>query len=645
MIFLFFGIIFTMISCANPPVISIPEQNKKIEQSTKGIGEYPINTGALAGFFNPQGTWKPIDSNPELKIQVTYQKAQTNPDVKQITSTDDKLPKDFSLVKPTSNIDIFYIPQKSLARIDLKTLKFKQGLTSMTLKQVGKSFFGDFSEKEDSTMKLQDVTYGCHFVGVHSVKVEFTSSDKAFFTLGYQGDFQSTPEGPSCEMYFKKVQQVAGEGGDIGPFQSFFALMWIDPALIENLKSIQFSHTVDWTRSDVKTLALPACADIQTKNLTVSPIDFPYFKGIVPLGSMEGLGHLLPTDHLYFYHNEVPGAILRSPMSGRITKIILSGPIPNVDGQPKKNPDGSYAFALRDYKLNVQSCQEITLSLAHVHSLATEKSAFKNFEPSDFSSKECDAPYFSGGSFYVQCHKDVNISVKAGDTLGSMTPKGSAIALDVGLFDQTKENNFVNKNHHSGDALHAFCMIDYYTPGKTKNLLLERLGDYTQETLRTIEPRCGTLDIDTHMQGFWFWAKSSDADIKEDQLHLALASHAVDPNIQVLSVGIKGPVIAAEESNPKIVSQGQWGFFENTDSTLGNAFNPLFAKTNPDVIYCFEAHPVGGKHTVMDDKTTLTFLAKFTGIGSNAILTLGTRMQKCADAPLDMPQNSVIYKR
>lgn len=313
--------------------------------------------------------------------------------------------------------------------------------------------------------------------------------------------------------------------------------------------------------------ASPSCTSAQL--LTVSPLAYGNIYEISPLGNLNPTGHVFPTDHMYFYtstftNNGTTPAAVVSPGAVTVTAVVV---------QRRLSPPPAYS----DYSVTFFPCADVAMIFGHVTSLSDGFQArVGNIDGS------CNPPYTTGGITVQQCYKNTNITLAAGDAIGTAGGPSTG-GLDFGAYDRrTRALAFVNGSRWSGGSgefgqPHTACPLDYFTP-QVRDALRAKLGRGGQP--RTIEPRCGEImqDVASSVQGRWFY----DASEHEDA-HLALVHDNVDPTTGVFSVGSSVPSLPS-------------GTYSFAPSTTGKRNLDFRLANTVGMIYCYEITFPSGRH-------------------------------------------------
>ncbi len=277
--------------------------------------------------------------------------------------------------------------------------------------------------------------------------------------------------------------------------------------------------------------------DVQ--KFTVSPVEISYLDHIIPLGNLNPPEHTLPTEHTY-WHLTKSDVELLAPGDIRIVRLTS-----NTDTDTGET----------DYGMHFALCEDVFGYFLHVKTLIPELQNILDKEG-------CDN--FQEYSHYQYCSKSVDLQVPARTKLGTVGNQQQT-NFDFGLYDESRELEYANKDRYEGRSRYIACPLDYYEEG-LKNQLYKKLD-------RT-DGSCGTpmQDIAGTLQGNWFYV--------EDGFYphgwtkqLAFVPDNMDPSKNVLSLG--GPI------KPPIRS-------EFTPITSG-VFNRQFSDVTPDeTIYCYE---------------------------------------------------------
>jgi hypothetical protein len=315
---------------------------------------------------------------------------------------------------------------------------------------------------------------------------------------------------------------------------------------------------------------------------TVSPVSLEDLDAIVTLGNLNPPSHTFPTDHIYFYVTraswDAPAADrvdFFAPGDGVVTGLIAS-----------EHPDRGFA----DYDVFLRPCESLYAVFMHVTSL--DEAVFG--DTSDFSGWDLTNEYETGGEHYRLWRKDVSITVRAGDRLGTAGGiEGGSWALDFGLYDtRVTATNVADPDRwrEGQEYFHVVCPLAYYEPGPLLDALIARVDRVSPPGE---EYPWGTIyyDVPGTAQGLWFPAGTEG--VGHEDANLALVYSNLDPSIAVFSVGTSVPGLPS----------GVYGFTPATDGQL----NSPFADITPDgQVYGYRVDGYDGTIIVaMPDEMTL----------------------------------------
>lgn len=301
---------------------------------------------------------------------------------------------------------------------------------------------------------------------------------------------------------------------------------------------------------------MPSCGN-DTEFFSYSPVNLSNLSNIAPLGSPNPPGHTFPSDHLGFY-------IERSWLIGmHEVEIVSPGDIwiTRIAGTEYLSEDPQRT----DHSIDFQPCEELHGWFGHLLTLS-DKLEQEYTEPYDWCTE-----YSTGGNDYNLCVKTVDVSVSAGEVIGTAGSTEQDYAIDVGAYDmRTDALGYANPDRMSNESLHRVCAIDYYY-NDTRELLEAELGAFG--ITRSFEPICGEVEQDEPgtAQGIWF-VEDTVGTTTEDA-HLSLIHDNIDPTSAVFSVG----------TSMENLSYGLY-YFKPADSGL---VNRDFSDVTPGEIYCY----------------------------------------------------------
>lgn len=300
---------------------------------------------------------------------------------------------------------------------------------------------------------------------------------------------------------------------------------------------------------------LPACGAATL--FTVSPIADANIREVAPLGNLNPSGHVFPTDHIYLYP---PG----NASGTNLVPVVSPGTIRigSVNVQKRMTPG---AAEFDDYGMTFYLCATQEFYFGHLSSLSADLQARVGTLGGG-----CNAPYQTGNSTFQQCYKSVNITLNAGDAIGTAGGPQEG-ALDLGAIDHAQAPlAYVDAGRQTGaGGLYTACPLDYFAPA-AQSALLARVA--VNGTPRTTPPICGTVmqDVANTAQGRWFF----DATAQEDH-HLALVHASVNPAIGAFSIGTSIPGVS-----PTVLS-----FSPAQSGRVNLDFDRVTADGN---IYCYQ---------------------------------------------------------
>lgn len=277
-------------------------------------------------------------------------------------------------------------------------------------------------------------------------------------------------------------------------------------------------------------------------------------RGWVPLGTLNPLSHLFPTDHQYIY------------VVNPATPVVASGPIVIT-----KVVQASYsATGTTDYRIQFYRCNEVKGEFQHLVSVSAGiLASFNGF------TQNCQT-YSAGTGTLTSCESPAfEFSLNTGDPVGSAT-----FAYDFSLWDiRNPAQTYANPSRFTAscdlfDRFHFAPASNYFSSNLTTTIN-SKLGSYDGLTQRTIAPLGGRIDVDVTgtAQGYWFnilqLASSAEGP------HLALSFDVVDPNQQTISMG---------SSQPNLFPSGAYKFTPTTSGTV----NRNFSQVLPGIINCYE---------------------------------------------------------
>ncbi|MFM8508408.1 MAG: hypothetical protein ACKOBR_12105 [Actinomycetota bacterium] len=307
---------------------------------------------------------------------------------------------------------------------------------------------------------------------------------------------------------------------------------------------------------------------------------FPLNEGdhgfITPLGFLMPPAHVFPTMHMYVQVNGTEYQSNGDVVLGNSKPLIAPADMTVVEIRAFETitPDGGWT----EYDISFGICRDVIGRFGHVGSLTGALLAAVSAAPSN-----CYPEQRLPGSWtdrrYRLCPYELNIQVRAGDVIGSVGDRNGN--LDFRLNDFRKpELQFANQQRWSPLEQHTACFLDYY-PADMKARYYEILGVQLQNfTLqRTQDPRCGevAVDIPGTAKGAWFFQLSGP--MQSEGPHLAFANDAVDPSIQMISMG--------ESAMGVGVPPGRYTFTPTDDGLVNREFSQVTSDGN---VYCYDTN-------------------------------------------------------
>lgn len=309
--------------------------------------------------------------------------------------------------------------------------------------------------------------------------------------------------------------------------------------------------------------SLPTCGD-KKDFFSVLPIKSTDFGALIPLGNLNPTGHVFPTDHIYLFTKNPTQDGQTSPANAK--PVYSPGSVFITTISSSENMSTGKA----DYAVELQPCEELKVKFGHMGSVTEnlKKTAKETGE------NKCDE-YETGGSKFRNCsYFGLKISVTPGEELGTAFD-GQSGGFDIWTTDYRQEKlKFANPAKWRTDSFYNACPANYYIEA-LKNELMLRFGDFN-ENKRTIEPICGTIEVDVlgTAKGHWF-APGQDQNTQEDK-NLALVNSNTNPLKQAFSMGNSG--------ESKGFKSGVYFFLPKS---TGNV-NLDFALTKPGNTYCYD---------------------------------------------------------
>ena len=313
------------------------------------------------------------------------------------------------------------------------------------------------------------------------------------------------------------------------------------------------------------------CGDNQ-EIFTVLPLQMGDFNRIVPLGNPAPAAHTLPTIHHYM---DIRKTDPNDPTS-------LPVEVPVVSPADITIVEMTFVEELNredfdDYSLIFQPCSEFKAYLDHLLTVAPSIKEAYEAAPVSFC-RDYTLYYEERTLDWRFCKKNVNIKIKAGESLGTTGGGQGQNALDFAAFDFRLEPSvYANPDRWEiiGDTAYAVCPLDYF-PAELKEQLEGRLGPRHDALLRTVEPICGEVaqDIPGTAQGIWI-EPGLETHFDESQA-IALIHDNFEPSKAVFSIGLT--------MEDKGLPHGAYYFNPISSGLVNRDFGDIV----PGETYCFD---------------------------------------------------------
>ena len=321
---------------------------------------------------------------------------------------------------------------------------------------------------------------------------------------------------------------------------------------------------------------------------TVSPMALVDIKGIVPLGNLNPPGHTQPVEHMYL-----------------LTKLIKD---PGEVGQPTEPVD---AFApgdikvttisqlefldkgYSDYSIGFTSCEGLSGSFIHLSALSLVLQDALDDQKANDDVCETNKP---GNETIKQCWYDTNLTLKAGEKIGTVGGKSGSFGLDFSLNDNNQPPGYIaNPERFRNLSAYNACGIDYFTAALTEQFY-DKLG--AEDGHKTADTTCGTAlqDLKGTAQGAWF-KQGSPAKPQNENDSIALVHDNIDPTKPVFSISFPLESIG--------IKGGTYSFRSKSSGLIDRDFADITPDGN---VYCFNAQGNSGPTVLLLallDETTL----------------------------------------
>lgn len=266
-----------------------------------------------------------------------------------------------------------------------------------------------------------------------------------------------------------------------------------------------------------------------------------------------------------------------------------------------------------EYSLGFTVCGKLMLTFGHVGPVSEKIQAALTAA----AQPRCN-DYTTGPDSVHACLYVIRLDVAAGEQIALSS--GRAAGIDLGAFDDSKQQAFIHPERYHGEMRFNLCPLDLFEP-PMRTQLMAKVADFNGKP-KTKEPICGSVnqDVAGTTQGNWF------KDVKElniEDNNLALVHDVFDPAKPVFSIGNSLTGLAS----------GTYNFALKQSGTINRDFNMI----KPDgQVYCFEELTKGNARAniiillTLDNAETLRIEAR--------------RSTSCAGT-LTLSESAVIYYR
>jgi hypothetical protein len=290
--------------------------------------------------------------------------------------------------------------------------------------------------------------------------------------------------------------------------------------------------------------ALAACG---SKPLTTLPADLSQLEHIAPLGGVNTPDHTLPTDHMYmmYPYGDTSQKEVYAPADVIVTAVSFG----TETGPNLIKPTS-------DYTISFYPCRELKLIYGHIDTL---DGRLKAAIGSAFDKGIGCTSSTQGTSKITHCAKDVDITIPAGELLGS-TDGWDLWATYDGRVDPHVTSPAY---YHNVDAV---CPLDYFTDSLQAQLY--------SLVKRPAKPVCGEAyqDKANSLQGGWFAHKDPTKAKTDWSSHFSLTHHSQEPDVGMVAVA------------GTIADHFMYRFTPRSSGTI----NREPAQTTKGTLYCYQ---------------------------------------------------------
>jgi len=289
---------------------------------------------------------------------------------------------------------------------------------------------------------------------------------------------------------------------------------------------------------------VPACTGQQ---YTTSPIGFDVLNDIVPLGSLNPPGHVLPTEHMYWHTIEFPSE-QREP-------FYAPGDIWITLVRSEKSLDTNLPVLGDEYELHFSLCEDVHGYLYGINELE-----------SFILDVVADMPCLDNWVGNI-CAREAQLFVKSGTLIGHKKGIGT-LGIDFGTYDERQSPPYANLDRYRYKSRYMACPLDYFSDN-LRPLLNDKLLTY-------VNGNCGKVsyDIPGTLEGSWYHESVPLTEQGNYTQQLAFAHSADNPTTAVISVG------------GTFSKSATWLISEKTSGTINRPSKDVTPNGN---VYCYYA--------------------------------------------------------
>ena len=289
------------------------------------------------------------------------------------------------------------------------------------------------------------------------------------------------------------------------------------------------------------------------------PVPVSAILAATPIGNMGPPVHTIPTDHVGFYITGT-GVPLSAPGALRVTTV-----------RKTRYLTSPFRAGQSDYAIYATVCRDVTINLGHITTVVSKIESQTGTNCQTYSTVD---------ETVEACLNDhADISFTAGEAIGTVGGP-TAGAFDMGVYDSSHSNGFVNAFRFSSMTNTAICPYDPFAPA-LRNQIDAVIGEPGRFASGE-SPRCGTMAVDVAGTARGVWVLQSDpVNQSGNETNFAvLAPHPLFPQSgQTFSIGL--PSLNVSASSPLLK-------FPVVDS--GRVNRPFRDVTSDGLIYCYVAN-------------------------------------------------------